>query len=95
MADEMAIAHINGEMISWALRRIGASLESLVSRNIHLDRLKSWEAGTAFPSEGDAKKLADKLGIAYPMLYIRDVPTDEPINIPDRRTVDGDRKSVV
>jgi Zn-dependent peptidase ImmA (M78 family) len=85
----MAIAHINGKMISWALRRSGASLESLVSKKISLERLKEWELGKAFPSEGDAKTLADRLGIAYPMLYMQAVPPDEPIKIPDRRTIDG------
>jgi Zn-dependent peptidase ImmA (M78 family) len=86
---DMAIARINRKMISWALRRSGASLESLVSAKTSLQRLKAWELGTAFPSEGDAKSLADKLGLAYPMLYMQDVPPDEPIKVPDRRTVDG------
>jgi len=87
--EDMAVARINGKMISWALRRSGASLESLVTLNTILDRLRAWEAGTDFPSEGAAKKLAEKLGIAYPMLYMKDVPPNEPIKIPDQRTVDG------
>jgi Zn-dependent peptidase ImmA (M78 family) len=89
LSTDMAIARINGGMISWALRRSGASLESLVSKKFSLDRLKAWETGTDFPSEGDAKTLADRLGIAYPMLYMQTIPPDQPIKIPDRRTVDG------
>jgi Zn-dependent peptidase ImmA (M78 family) len=87
--DDMTVARINGKMISWALRRSGASLESLVTSKLSLARLKAWENGDESPSEGAAKKLADRLGIAYPMLYIREVPPDEPIKLPDRRTVDG------
>src|ERR1039458_5021005 len=89
LTGDMAIARINGKMISWALRRSGASLESLATPKISLARLKAWETSEEFPSEGDAKKLADKLGIAYPMLYMKEVPPEEPIKIPDRRTVDG------
>ena len=87
--DYMATARINRKIISWALRRSGADIESLASTKLTLERLKTWEQGTAFPSEGDAKKLADMLGIAYPMLYMEEVPPDEPIKIPDRRTIDG------
>lgn len=87
--EDMAVARINGGMISWALRRSGASLESLASKNVSVDKLIAWEAGVEFPSEGQAEALADKLGIAYPMLFIRNTPADEPIKVPDRRTVDG------
>ncbi len=87
--EEMTVARINGKMISWALRRSGATLASLVSKKTTLDRLKSWESGAEFPSEGAAKKLADRLGIAYPMLYMKEVPPDEPLKIPDRRTLDA------
>lgn len=62
--EDMAVAQINGKMISWALRRSGANLESLVSDKAPLARLKAWEAGVESPSEGAAKVLADRLGIA-------------------------------
>jgi Zn-dependent peptidase ImmA (M78 family) len=87
--EDMAVAHINGKIISWALRRSGASLESLATTKVSLDRLKRWESGEEYPSEGQAEKLADRLGIAYPMLYMPTVPPDEPLKTPDLRTVDG------
>jgi Zn-dependent peptidase ImmA (M78 family) len=85
----MAIARINGKIISWALRRSGASLESLATKKISLEKLSLWEKGEEFPSEGDAEALAVRLGIAYPMLFMENVPPEEPLAIPDRRTVDG------
>jgi Zn-dependent peptidase ImmA (M78 family) len=85
---DMANVRINPAVISWALRRSGASLESLITPKISLDKLKSWEKGV-LPSEGDAKVLADRLGIAYPMLFMKELPPDTPLDIPDRRTVDA------
>jgi Zn-dependent peptidase ImmA (M78 family) len=87
--DGMAVARINGQIISWALRRSGASLESLATLKVNLERLKRWESGDESPSEGQAEELADRLGIAYPMLYMATVPPDEPIKTPDLRTLDG------
>src|ERR1700683_510300 len=85
----MAIARINGEVISWALRRTGASLESLASEKISPKKLDLWVKGLEFPSEGDAETLASRLGIAYPMLFLENLPPDEPLKIPDLRTIDG------
>jgi Zn-dependent peptidase ImmA (M78 family) len=87
--EAMAVARINGKMISWALRRSGASLDSLASKKLTLQKLAAWVSGEEFPSEGQAEDLADRLGIAYPMLFMPTVPPDEPIKIPDLRTLDG------
>jgi len=87
--DDMAVARINGGIIAWALRRSGATLESLATAKVTPERLARWQSGEEFPSEGQAEELADRLGIAYPMLYISEVPPDEPIKTPDLRTVDG------
>lgn len=87
--DDMAVAQINGKIIPWALRRTGASLESLATTKVSLDRLKKWVSGDEYPSEGQAEDLADRLGIAYPMLYMATVPPDEPVKTPDLRTLDG------
>lgn len=85
----MAVARINGKIISWALRRSGATLESLAFANVSSEKIAAWERGDEFPSEGQAEALAKRLGIAYPMLYMANVPPDEPIKVPDLRTFDG------
>jgi Zn-dependent peptidase ImmA (M78 family) len=87
--ETMAIARINGKIISWALRRSGASIESLATKKIPPAKLLLWESGVEFPSEGDAETLAVRLGIAYPMLFMESVPPEEHLKIPDRRTFDG------
>jgi Zn-dependent peptidase ImmA (M78 family) len=87
--EDMAVAKINGKMISWALRRSGATLESLATKKLTPDRLAAWVSGKDFPSEGQAEELADKLNIAYPMLFMQIEPADEPIKVPDLRTFDG------
>jgi len=87
--EDMAVALINGEIISWALRRSGASLESLATAKVSPDRLRRWISGEESPSEGQAELLADRLNIAYPMLFMATVPDDEPIKTPDLRTLDG------
>ncbi len=76
-------------MISWALRRLGADLESLASPKVNAARLSAWERGDEFPSEGQAEALADRLGIAYAMLFMPEVPPDERPTLADLRTLDG------
>ncbi len=85
----MATARINFKVIWWALRRSGATLESLATPKFSLDKIKAWADGSKFPSESDAEALAERLGIAYPMLYMEELPHEEPLEVPDRRTVDG------
>jgi Zn-dependent peptidase ImmA (M78 family) len=87
--DDMAIARINGGMITWARKRFGASVESIATKNITPPLIQSWEEGKSFPTETQAMSLADRLGIAYPMLFIPVVPPDEKIKIPDLRTISG------
>jgi Zn-dependent peptidase ImmA (M78 family) len=89
----MAVARINGGIITWALKRLGANLESLATPKVSPATIEAWVNGEQFPSEGQAEDLADRLGIAYAMLYMPEVPPDEPINTPDLRTIDGSRLS--
>jgi len=86
---KMAIVKINGGMIAWARRRVNATIDSLSTAAIKPSTIQEWENGTAFPSEKQAMDLADRLGIAYSMLFIPNVPPDEKIQIPDLRTVKG------
>lgn len=85
----MAVARINGKIISWALRRSGASLESLATGKVTPQRIAAWAKGEEFPSESQAEDLADRLGIAYPMLFMSNVPPDQPLKMPDLRTSGG------
>jgi Zn-dependent peptidase ImmA (M78 family) len=86
----MAVAKINGQIISWALRRLGADIESIATPKLSVAKLRSWESGKASPSEGDATRLAESLGIAYPMLFMADVPHEELVKVPDLRTLNGE-----
>ena len=85
----MAIARINGSMIAWARRRAGASIDALATKSISPQEIAAWEKGDDFPNETEAQKLADRLHIGYPMLFMTVVPPDEKINVPDLRTVSG------
>lgn len=87
--DDMATAHINGKIIAWARRRSGASIDSLATSLLSPGNISAWESGDTFPSESQAIALADRLGIAYPMLFMQIVPPDEKIEVPDLRTVSG------
>ena len=87
--DDMTIARINGGIIAWARRRTGATIDSLSTRAISPASISAWEKGDSFPSEGQAEVLAERLGIAYAMLYMPNVPPDEKIDIPDLRTLGG------
>lgn len=89
--DDMALARINGGVITWALKRSGATLDSLATAKVTTVRLAAWEKGEEFPSEGQAEALAIKLGIAYAMFFMPIVPPDEPLDLPDLRTIDGRR----
>lgn len=91
--DNMAVARINGGIITWALKRLGANLESLATPKVSPATIEAWINGKQFPSEGQAEDLADRLGIAYAMLYMPEVPPDEPNKTPDLRTIDGRRLS--
>src|ERR1017187_255160 len=85
----MATARINGGIITWALKRAGATRESIATKTIPAARIAVWQGGEEFPSEGQAEALAVKLGIPYAMLFMPTVPPDEKPDLPDLRTIDG------
>jgi Zn-dependent peptidase ImmA (M78 family) len=85
----MAIARINGGIIAWARRRSGATIEAISTQKITPETIRSWEEGKSFPSEGQAEELAKRLGVAYALLYLPEIPPDEKPTLPDLRTVDG------
>jgi hypothetical protein len=91
--DGMKTAHINGKIIAWARKRANVSPESLASGTTSPEKISAWERGDEFPTENQAESLAEKLGIAYAMLFMAAPFKEDGIDIPDLRTVSG--KSLV
>jgi Zn-dependent peptidase ImmA (M78 family) len=91
--DDMAIARINGRMISWARKRAGKSIASLALKGVSPEDIAAWENGDRFPNETQAQNLADRLNIGYPILFNPNVPPEEHIEIPDLRTLNGEHLS--
>jgi Zn-dependent peptidase ImmA (M78 family) len=87
----MVPAHINGKMLAWARTRAGFELERLAKGSITVKKLKAWEDGDECPSQNQAMKLAQRLGISYAMLFMPNVPAPSDAPIPDLRTVSGQR----
>ena len=87
----MVPAHINGKMLAWARTRAGFELERLAKDSITVTKLKAWEDGDECPSQNQAMRLAQRLGISYAMLFMPNVPVSSDAPIPDLRTVSGQR----
>jgi Zn-dependent peptidase ImmA (M78 family) len=88
--DEMIVAHINGQMLTWARKRAGFDdISRLAKGNITAEKLTAWENGQDFPSQAQAIELAEKLGVSYAMLFMPTVPPPDTPTIPDLRTLDG------
>lgn len=79
-------------ILTWARENAGMSIDVLTSRlvetwkNITVDIVRSWEAGTAQPSFAQVKRLSEiyKRPIA---VFLLDSPPEENVNLPDRRTL--------
>jgi len=87
----MVPAHINGKMLAWARNRARFELDRLAKGSVTVKKLKAWENGDEYPSQNQAIKLAQRLGISYAMLFMPNVPADSDPPIPDLRTVSGQR----
>ena len=78
-------------MLAWARTRAGFELERLAKDSVAVKKLKAWEDGDEYPSENQAMKLAQRLGISYAMLFMQNVPASSDAPIADLRTVSGQR----
>lgn len=87
--DDMALAYINGKILTWARKRVGYDIERLVGGKITVAKVIAWESGESYPSEGDAEALAEKLGISYAMLFMKAPPATALPTTPDLRTLSG------
>jgi Zn-dependent peptidase ImmA (M78 family) len=85
----MVVAYINGKMLTWARERAAFEIERLAKGSVTVEKLKAWEAGQDYPTQAQAIRLAEKLGISYAMLFMPGVPPADNPPIPDLRTLSG------
>src|SRR5471030_2708549 len=84
MAD---LAFINPQILSWARARAQMSEDALsAGLGVKVDKIISWEEGTANPTFIQAQKLASKLHVPFAYFFLKRPPV-EPVPIPDLRTV--------
>jgi Zn-dependent peptidase ImmA (M78 family) len=85
----MADAHINPEMLRWAVQRVGASTDELaVAFKKPAEAIESWLAGETFPTFRQAQRLAKRLRIPFGFLFLAKAPSDQ-LPLPDFRRVHG------
>ena len=74
---------IRPELLRWARERAGRPLESLVNK---FPKLPQWENGEVQPTLKQLEKLAKTLHVPLGFLFLN-APPDEPLPIPDFRTI--------
>jgi Zn-dependent peptidase ImmA (M78 family) len=89
--DDMNVAYINRNIITWALARLGVTPDQIATTTMPADNIRAWENGKSYPTENQAELLANKLQIPYLVLFLSDPPPPEKVPIPDLRTRSGKR----
>jgi Zn-dependent peptidase ImmA (M78 family)/transcriptional regulator with XRE-family HTH domain len=74
---------IKPEMVQWARKRAGLDVDALASR---FAKLPEWEAGKAQPTFKQLQAFAQATHVPFGYLFLPE-PPDEPLPIPDFRTV--------
>lgn len=74
---------VNPQLLSWARERAGRSVESLANR---FPKLDAWEAGELQPTLKQLEAFAKAVHVPIGYLFLRE-PPDEPVPIPDFRTM--------
>ncbi|MBI2816419.1 MAG: ImmA/IrrE family metallo-endopeptidase [Acidobacteria bacterium] len=82
------LAHINPDILTWALKRAGMSPDALSGSDFTAEQIKNWEQGIARPTHPQAEQLAEKLRIPFLVLFLS-TPPEIDIPIPDLRTARG------
>ena len=82
------LAHINPEIITWALKRRNVTPEEIATKQLTAEQVRAWEERRALPTHTQAQALADKLRIPFLVLFLSQEPVLE-LEIPDLRTVSG------
>lgn len=76
-------AAVEPQLLEWARERAGRSVESLASS---FPKLSEWEAGDAQPTLKQLESFAKAVHVPVGYLFL-DEPPDEPVPIPDFRTM--------
>lgn len=76
---------INPQMFGWAMERAGRSWNELEDR---FPRLQAWARGEAFPTLKQLESFAKAVHVPIGYLFF-DEPPEEPLPVPDMRTVSG------
>ena len=82
------LAHINPEIITWALKRRSVSPEQIATKQLTATQIRAWETKHALPTHAQAQALADKLRIPLLVFFLSKAP-DLELEIPDLRTASG------
>ena len=82
-------AFITARVLRWARERTNTTPSRLADKlKIKAESIKSWESGEKNPSIRQAEKLAQKLHVPLPYLFLPTPPKDE-IPLPDFRTIEN------
>ncbi len=81
----MIRTNVNPRLIRWARERAGRSQDELARK---FAKLPDWEAGRLSPTLKQVKSFADSVHVPVGYLFL-DNPPEEPVPIPDFRTVAG------
>lgn len=81
----MARPTINHKLLSWARERAGIDVLDLAMR---FPKLSSWESGEALPTLKQLEAFAKAVHVPFGYLFLTN-PPNEPLPIPDFRTLDG------
>ncbi|NRA48250.1 MAG: helix-turn-helix transcriptional regulator, partial [Phaeodactylibacter sp.] len=89
----MAKAGINGNQVKWARERASLQLSDL-SKALHLteDKIAAWETGEEQPTFRQAQKLAERLRVPLPYLFLA-APPEEDSPLADLRTVRNEARA--
>lgn len=75
--------NVNSELIRWAIKRSGRSLETLAR---YLPRIGQWESGDSQPTLRQLETLARKTWTPLGYFFLAE-PPEEKLPVPDFRTV--------
>lgn len=87
MQTQYSRAPVNPELVSWARKRAGYSLEELTKK---FKKLPDWESGLTQPTMNQIEDFARKVHVPLGYLFCSE-PPEEAIPIPDFRTFSGDK----
>ncbi len=76
---------VHPRMIRWARERAGRDLESLQKK---FPKIAAWESGESLPTLKQLENFARTVHVSFGLLFL-DSPPDEPLPLPDFRTLFG------